>query len=66
MYQYDKYNDTYRYVPLNGAVGGVTAATEANRDAWYSPAGFTRGNIRNVSKLPFNPRAAERDDLYKN
>ena len=66
MYQYDKYNDTYRYVPLNGAVGGVTAATEASRDAWYSPAGFTRGNIRNVSKLPFNPRQSERDDLYKN
>ena len=66
MYQYDKYNDTYRYVPLNGSIGGVTAATEANRDAWYSPAGFTRGNIRNVSKLPFNPRASERDDLYKN
>ena len=66
MYQYDKYNDTYRYVPLNGSIGGVTAATEANRDAWYSPAGFTRGNIRNVRKLPFNPRQSERDDLYKN
>ena len=65
-YQYDRYNDVYRYVPLNGDIGGVTAATEANRDAWFSPAGFTRGNIRNVVKLPFNPRKSERDTLYKN
>jgi len=65
-YQYDKYNDVYRYVPLNGDTAGVTAATEANRDAWYSPAGFNRGNFRNVVKLPFNPRKSERDQLYKN
>ena len=65
-YQYDKYNDVYRYIPLNGDTAGVTAATEANRDAWFSPAGFNRGNFRNVIKLPFNPRKAERDKLYKN
>ena len=65
-YQYDRYNDVYRYVPLNGDTAGVSAATEANRDAWYSPAGFTRGNIRNVVKLPFSPRQSERDQLYKN
>ena len=65
-YQYDRYNDVYRYVPLNGDTGGVTAATESSRDAWFSPAGFTRGNIRNVIKLPFNPRKSERDTLYKN
>ena len=65
-YQYDRYNDVYRYIPLNGDTAGVTAATEASRDAWYSPAGFTRGNIRNVVKLPFNPRQSERDTLYKN
>ena len=65
-YQYDKYNDVYRYVPLNGDVAGVCAATEAARDAWFSPAGFNRGNIRNVIKLPFNPRKSERDTLYKN
>ena len=65
-YQYDRYNDVYRYVPLNGDTAGVTAATEANRDAWFSPAGFTRGNIRNVVKLPFSPRKSERDVLYKN
>ena len=65
-YQYDKYNDVYRYVPLNGDVAGVCAATEAERDAWFSPAGFNRGNIRNAIKLPFNPRKSERDTLYKN
>ena len=65
-YQYDKYNDVYRYVPLCGDTAGVTAATEASRDAWFSPAGFNRGNIRNVIKLPFNPRKSERDVLYKN
>ena len=65
-YQYDRYNDVYRYIPLNGDTAGVTAATEASRDAWFSPAGFTRGNIRNVVKLPFNPRQSERDVLYKN
>jgi len=65
-YQYDKYNDVYRYVPLCGDTAGVTAATEANRDAWFSPAGFNRGNFRNVIKLPFNPRKSERDTLYKN
>ena len=64
-YQYDKYNDVYRYVPLCGDTAGVTAATEANRDAWFSPAGFNRGNFRNVIKLPFNPRKSERDALYK-
>ena len=65
-YQYDKYNDVYRYIPLNGDTAGVTAATEANRDAWFSPAGFNRGNFRNVIKLHFNPRKSERDTLYKN
>ena len=65
-YQYDRYNDVYRYVPLNGDIAGLCAATEANRDAWYSPAGFARGGIRNVVKLPFSPRQSERDTLYKN
>ena len=65
-YQYDRYNDVFRYIPLNADVAGVSAATEANRDAWFSPAGFTRGNIRNVVKLPFNPKKSERDTLYKN
>ena len=64
-YQYDKYNDLYRYVPLNGDVAGLCVRTDETRDAWWSPAGFNRGIIKNVVKLPFNPNKAERDILYK-
>jgi len=65
-YQYDKYNDVYRYVPLNGDTAGTMVRTDQVRDPWYSPAGFNRGQIKNVVKLAFNPRKSERDLLYKN
>lgn len=65
-YQYDKYNDIYRWVPLNADVAGVCATTDQQRDAWWSPAGFNRGQIKNVVKLLFNPNQAQRDLLYKN
>jgi hypothetical protein len=65
-YQYDKYNDVYRYVPLNGDTAGLTAYTADIRDAWWSPAGFNRGNIKNLVRLAWNPKKAERDVLYKN
>jgi phage tail sheath protein FI len=64
-YQYDKFNDVYRYVPLNGDTGGTMVRTDQQRDPWFSPAGFNRGNIKNVIKLAFNPNKAERDVLYK-
>jgi hypothetical protein len=64
-YQYDKYNDLYRYVPLNGDVAGLCVRTDDTRDPWWSPAGFNRGIIKNVVKLPFNPNKAQRDQLYK-
>ena len=64
-YQYDKYNDVYRYVPLNGDVAGLCVRTDDTRDPWWSPAGFNRGIIKNVVKLPFNPNKAQRDQLYK-
>ena len=64
-YQYDKFNDTFRYVPLNGDTGGTMVRTDQQRDPWYSPAGFNRGQIKNVVKLAFNPSKAERDVLYK-
>ena len=63
-YQYDKYNDVYRYVPLNGDIAGLTARTDQTRDPWFSPAGFNRGSIKNVVKLAWNPKQAERDVLY--
>ena len=65
MYMYDKYNDVYRHVPLNGSVAGLCANTDNVADAWFSPAGFSRGTIRGAIKLSFNPDKADRDVLYQ-
>jgi hypothetical protein len=65
-YQYDRYNDLYRWIPMNGDVAGLCARTDNQRDPWWSPAGFNRGQIKNLVKLRFNPRKADRDVLYKN
>jgi hypothetical protein len=65
-YQYDKYNDVYRWIPLNGDTAGLMVRTDSVRDPWFSPAGFNRGNVKNVVKLAWNPRKADRDTLYKN
>lgn len=65
-YIYDKYNDLYRYVPLNGDTAGLMVRTDNERDPWFSPAGFNRGQVKNVIKLAFNPTKAQRDQLYKN
>ena len=64
-YQYDKYNDVYRWVPLNGDIAGLCVRTDNERDPWFSPAGLNRGVIKNVVKLAWNPTKAERDELYK-
>jgi phage tail sheath protein FI len=64
-YQYDKYNDTYRWIPCNGDVAGLCAQTDRDRDPWFSPAGFNRGQLKNVIKLAFNPNQTQRDTLYK-
>jgi phage tail sheath protein FI len=64
-YQYDRYNDQYRYVPMNGDTAGLAVRTDFVSDPWFSPAGFNRGQIKNVVKLPFSPSASERDTLYK-
>ena len=64
-YQYDKYNDMYRWIPLNGDIAGLCVRTDDTRDAWWSPAGFNRGQIKNIVKLAYNPRKADRDILYK-
>jgi len=65
-YQYDKYNDVYRWVPLNGDIAGLCARTDNDRDPWFSPAGYNRGIIKNVVRLRVNPPRAERDRLYLN
>ena len=64
-YQYDKYNDKFRYVPLNGDIAGLCVRTDDTRDPWWSPAGYNRGIIKNVVKLAYNPKKGERDILYK-
>jgi phage tail sheath protein FI len=64
-YQFDKYNNVYRWVPLNGDIAGLCVRTDFERDPWFSPAGFNRGQIRNVVKLSWNPNKSDRDDLYK-
>ena len=63
-YQYDRYNDVYRWIPLNGDIAGLCARTDQERDPWYSPGGFNRGLIKNSIKLSWNPTKAERDALY--
>ena len=63
-YMYDRYNDVFRYVPLNGDVAGLCANTDSVADTWYSPGGFTRGQIRGAIKLAFNPNKTQRDTLY--
>ena len=62
---FDKHNDKFRYVPLNGDIAGLCAQTDAERDPFFSPGGFTRGQIKGVVKLPYNPKKAERDSLYQ-
>lgn len=64
-YQYDRYNDSYIWVPLNGDIAGLCARTDLTNDPWWSPGGFNRGQIKNVVKLGFNPNKTYRDELYK-
>jgi len=65
-YQYDRYNQVYRYVPLNGDIAGLAARTDQVAESWFSPAGFTRGQLKigNTVKLAWNPKQTDRDSLY--
>jgi hypothetical protein len=63
-YMFDKYNNTYRYVPLNGDIAGLCVFTDSVRDPWFSPAGFNRGQIKNAVKLAWNPTKTQRDTIY--
>jgi phage tail sheath protein FI len=63
-YQYDRYNDIYRWVPLNGDIAGLCARTDFTAEPWFSPGGFNRGVVKNIVKLAFNPTQADRDVLY--
>ena len=63
-YTYDRWNDEYIYVPLNGDVAGTLVFTSLEAEPYYSPAGIARGQIRNVVKLAYNPAKPQRDILY--
>ena len=61
---YDKFNDVFRFVPMNGDTAGLCAFTDNVADPWFSPGGFNRGNVRGAIKLSYNPKKSERDQLY--
>ena len=63
-YQFDKYNNLYRWIPLNGDIAGLCVRTDQTRDPWLSPAGINRGAIKNVVKLAWNPTQVQRDAIY--
>lgn len=63
---YDRYNERNVWVPLNADIAGLCARTDADRDPWWSPAGYQRGTLKNVVRLAWNPSKTERDQLYKN
>ena len=65
-YMYDRFNEVFRYVPLNGDIAGLCARTDINDFPWFSPAGTDRGAILNAVKLPYNPTRLQRDKLYSN
>ncbi len=65
-YQYDSYNDKFRWVPVSGDVAGIFSASDAAREVWFAPAGLTRGQMKNVRKFAFNPDKATRDIMHKN
>ena len=64
-YTYDKFNDVFRFVPMNGDLAGLCARTDLVADSHFSPAGFNRGVLRGAVKLAFNPTQVQRDELYR-
>ena len=64
-YIYDKYNDQFLYIGTQGHLAGLCANTDRVAEAWFSPGGFNRGQLKGVTKLAFNPKKATRDELYK-
>ena len=64
-YQYDRYNDTYRWIPLAGDTAGLCVRTDTVAEPWYSPGGYNRGQIKNLVKLNWVPTKTDRDNLYR-
>ena len=65
-YMFDRFANTFRYIPLNGDIAGLCARNDANNFPWFSPAGVNRGGILNVVKLAYTPSKSQRDRLYSN
>ena len=65
-YMFDRFGNTFRYIPLNGDIAGTCARNDINNFPWFSPAGTARGAILNAVKLAYNPSQAQRDKLYTN
>ena len=65
-YMFDRFSDTFRYVPLNGDIAGTCARNDINNFPWFSPAGTARGGILNAVKLAYTPNQTQRDVLYGN
>lgn len=65
-YMFDRFANTFRYVPLNGDIAGLCVRNDANNFPWFSPAGINRGGILNAIKLAYTPSKAQRDRLYSN
>jgi hypothetical protein len=65
-YMFDRFNNTFRYIPLNGDIAGTCARNDINQFPWFSPAGTSRGTILNAVKLAYNPSKIQRDKLYSN
>ena len=63
-YMYDRFSNTFRYVPLNGDIAGICARNDIDNFPWFSPAGTSRGAVLNAVKLTYNPSQAQRDQLY--
>lgn len=64
-YQFDAYNNAFRWIPCNADVAGLMARTDVNYDPWFSPAGLSRGSIKNTVKLAWNPDKTARDEMYQ-
>ena len=64
-YMYDRYRDVFFYCPMNGDTAGLVARTEHTNDAWWSPAGMNRGQVKNIIKLSWEPTKADRDTMYQ-
>jgi hypothetical protein len=64
VYVYNRYADNYMWIPACGHIAGLCAYTDEIADPWFSPAGFNRGQLRGVTKLAYNPKTADRDELY--